>query len=109
MVNKMFETLWNAKWLSTLYVSYRRAVHITSWRIPPSVFMRAVRLAEKWIQAKLSFFIKRSHIDDQAIISFRCLIGDMVLEMDGFEAVSTASAAARKGTNCFLIILGGHY
>ena len=45
--SKKFETLWDAKWLATLDASRRRMFLTAIGRMPPSLFLRAVRLAEK--------------------------------------------------------------
>ena len=44
---KKLETLWEAKWLATLDTSRRRMMPTAIGLMPPSFFLRAVRLAEK--------------------------------------------------------------
>ena len=77
-------------------------------RMPPSFFLWAVRLAEdNWIQTKSLIFRLRKIEKIEKISSFCCLVGDVILEVDGSETINTASAAARERTNFILNILIG--
>ena len=49
---KKIETLWEAQWSATLDVSHWRMLPNAIGRMRPSIFLRAVRLAEKRILAK---------------------------------------------------------
>ena len=87
-----------------------------NWADPPSIFLRAVRLAEKnrirtkSLICQLRKVLKRvlrNLAKDQTISSFCCLDGDTILEVDWSETINTALAAARERTNCFSNILRG--